>query len=117
MDIGKRLRHLRLARGLSQSDIVRRTGLMAPYVSFIECGHKVPQLRTLEKWAEALRVPLYQFFLPDGAVHQRSAIVRLNYKEKRLFNLLRRMDERDRRLLLSVASTLARQKCKDGRRK
>ncbi len=60
MDIGKRLRRLRTAKGLSQGDIERRCGLMRSYVSRVEGGFTVPSLATLEKWAKALEVKPYQ---------------------------------------------------------
>jgi transcriptional regulator with XRE-family HTH domain len=62
MDIGKRLRELRKAQGLSQGDIERSTGLLRCYLSRVECGHTIPSLATLEKWAKALDVEFYQLF-------------------------------------------------------
>lgn len=62
MDIGKRLRELRKANGLSQGDIEKRTGLLRCYLSRVECGHTVPSLATLEKWAKALDLEFYQLF-------------------------------------------------------
>ena len=65
MIIGERLRALREERNLSQGDIERRTGLIRCYVSRIENGHAVPAVETLEKFARALEIPLYQL-LYDG---------------------------------------------------
>jgi transcriptional regulator with XRE-family HTH domain len=50
---------------LSQGDIERRTGLLRCHISRVENGHKLPSLETLEKFASALEVPLYQIFY-DG---------------------------------------------------
>jgi transcriptional regulator with XRE-family HTH domain len=60
--IGDRLRDLREAKQLSQGDIEKRTGLRRGYVSRVENGHTVPGLQTLERWAQALEVALYQLF-------------------------------------------------------
>ena len=60
--IGVRIRQLREQKGLSQGDIEEKTGLMRTYVSRIENGHTVPSLETLERFAGALGIPLYQFF-------------------------------------------------------
>jgi hypothetical protein len=49
MDICKRLRRIREAKGMSQGDIEERTGLLRCYVSRAECGFTVPQVTTLEK--------------------------------------------------------------------
>jgi transcriptional regulator with XRE-family HTH domain len=66
MLIGQRLRQLREGRNLSQADVEKRTGLLRAYVSRVEKGHTVPSLDTLERWADALEVPLYQLFYEGG---------------------------------------------------
>ena len=65
MVIGERLRALREEKKLSQGDIEKKTGLLRCYVSRVENGHTVPAVETLEKFARALEVPMYQLFY-DG---------------------------------------------------
>ena len=65
MIIGGRLRELREDKKLSQGDIEKRTGLLRAYVSRVENGHTVPALKTLEKFARALEVPMYELFYDD----------------------------------------------------
>ena len=65
MIIGDRLRSLREEKKLSQGDIEKKTGLLRCYVSRVENGHTVPAVETLEKFARALEVPMYQLFY-DG---------------------------------------------------
>jgi len=65
MIIGDRLRLLRGRKNLSQGDIEKQTGLLRCYISRVENGHTVPAIETLEKWAHALGMPLYQV-LSDG---------------------------------------------------
>ena len=60
MLIGRRLRELREAKNMSQLEVSQATGLVQPYVSRVENGHTVPGVETLEKWATALKIPLYQ---------------------------------------------------------
>lgn len=62
MIIGDRLRALREQKNYSQGEIEKRTGLLRCYVSRIENGHTVPSVETLEKFAHALEVPMYQLF-------------------------------------------------------
>ena len=62
MVVGDRLRELREAKMLSQGDIEKRTGLLRCYVSRVENNHTVPSVETLEKFARALEVPMYQLF-------------------------------------------------------
>jgi len=65
MIIGDRLRAIREEKQLSQGDIENRTGLLRCYISRVENGHTVPAVETLEKFARALEVPIYQLFY-DG---------------------------------------------------
>jgi len=62
MYLAERIRQVREAKHLSQGDIERRTGLLRCYISRVENGHTVPALETLEKFARALELPLYQLF-------------------------------------------------------
>ena len=65
MVIGEKIRELREAKQLSQGEIEKRTGLLRCYISRVENGHTVPAIETLEKFARALEVPMYQLFY-DG---------------------------------------------------
>ncbi len=62
MIIGDRLRALREAKKLSLRDVEKRTGLLRAYISRVEGGDAVPAIRTLEKLARAVEVPMYQLF-------------------------------------------------------
>jgi transcriptional regulator with XRE-family HTH domain len=109
VNIGKRLRQLRHDRGLSQADIEKRTGIFRCYVSRVELGFIAPQLPMLQKWAKALRVPLYEIFLPVGTARKRGRLDRLKGKDERLYKLLSRIPERDRRMFLHIAKRMAEQ--------
>ena len=63
--IGERLRTIRESKNLSQGDIEKRTGLIRCYTSRVENGHTVPSIDTLQKYAQALEIPMYQLFY-DG---------------------------------------------------
>jgi transcriptional regulator with XRE-family HTH domain len=62
MIIGERLRQIREEKNFSQGDIERKTGLLRCYISRVENGHTVPAVETLQKFAYALEVPMYQLF-------------------------------------------------------
>jgi transcriptional regulator with XRE-family HTH domain len=66
LTIGARLRDLRQKKNLSQGDIEHATGLVRCYISRIENGRTVPSLETLERFAAALDIPLYQLFYSPG---------------------------------------------------
>ncbi len=124
MVIGDRLRMLREEKKFSQGEIEKRIGLLRSYISRVENGHTVPAVETLEKFARALEVPLYQLFydgeqlpklpnLPkrksadDIAWGSSGKEARLLTKFLRLFS---RMDEGDLKLLFSMAQKMARAK-------
>lgn len=124
MIIGDRLRVLREQKQFSQGEIEKRTGLLRCYISRVENGHTVPAVETLEKFARALEVPLYQLFY-DGDVPPKSANIpkrRLSTtvvwgdsgKDARLLakfrTLLSRTEEGDRRLLLYMARKMVKPK-------
>jgi len=124
MIIGDRLRVLREQKNFSQGEIEKRTGLLRCYISRVENGHTVPAVETLEKFARALEVPLYQLFYdgdepPKLANHgKRKSSTAVAWgdsgKDARLLakfrQLLSRVDENDRRLLLFMARKMVRPK-------
>jgi transcriptional regulator with XRE-family HTH domain len=63
-NIGVRIRQLREARGMTQSQLQARSGVSRSYLSRIESGQMTPSLGTLEKIAESLGVGLNRFFIP-----------------------------------------------------
>ena len=120
MEIGAKLRELRLAKNLSQGDIEKRTGLFRCYISRVENGYTVPTVDTLEKFAHALEIPLYRLFTDENSVEvpklrqpkDDSSSWGARGKERDELNVLVRalagMDEGDRKLLLSMAQRMAR---------
>ena len=115
MGIGKRLRDLREAKGLSQGDIEHRTGFFRSYLSRVENGHSTPSLRLLERWADALEVEVYQlFFAGHGQPKAPELQIPLGAQERKLLGLLGRMPADDRALLLSLARELVKRKSKQG---
>jgi transcriptional regulator with XRE-family HTH domain len=123
MLIGTRLRQLREEKQLSQGDIEERTGLLRCYVSRVENGHTVPSLETLERFAGVLDVPLYQlFFSGNNAPPTPNLTPRKTLEELagnngdnggdaqfllNLRDLLSRLTEPDRSVILSLAKRLA----------
>jgi len=57
-DAGRRIRDSRTGQGLSLEQLARLTGISAPALSLIETGKRDPRLTTLNRIADALRVPL-----------------------------------------------------------
>jgi transcriptional regulator with XRE-family HTH domain len=124
MVIGDRLRALREGKKFSQGEIEKRTGLLRCYISRVECGHTIPAVETLEKFARALEVPMYQLFY-DGEeppkplnLPKRKTADDLAWgsqgKDARVLANFRRLlahtEESDRKILLFMAQKMARRK-------
>ncbi len=110
MDIGKRLAALRAARNLSQRDIEKRAGLPFPYISRVENGHTTPGLATIQRWAKALEVEVYQiFFEGDGRPEPvpTGGMETLDRRERELLALFRQASKADTQLIIHVARRIA----------
>jgi transcriptional regulator with XRE-family HTH domain len=121
--IGGRLRTLRKQKGLSQGDIEKASGLLRCYISRVEHGHTVPSIETLERFADALGVPMYQLFyegeIPPPTPHltPRPTLSELADEPGperaeaqfllKVAKLVTQLRESDRSLLLDLAAKLA----------
>jgi transcriptional regulator with XRE-family HTH domain len=66
MNLGEAIKNIRLAKGLSQGEMQKRTGILRSYLSRVENGHTVPSLATLQRLASAMGVALSDFFSTNG---------------------------------------------------
>jgi XRE family transcriptional regulator, regulator of sulfur utilization len=75
-DVGRRLRRLREARGLSLSELARRAGVGKATLSGLEAGTRNPTLETLWAITAELRVPLTAILTrqPDQATEPGSPV-------------------------------------------
>ena len=124
MIIGERLRELREQKKFSQREVEQRSGLLRAYLSRVENGHTIPSIDTLEKWAKALEVPMYQLFY-EGAKPPEPSTMRV-WKApeeevwgadgedavflKKLRRLLRKIEEPNRKIIIQMAAKMSRRK-------
>ncbi len=122
MKIGDRLRALREEKKFTQGEIEKRTGLLRAYVSRVENGHCVPAVETLEKFARALEVPMYQLFydgeqppkLPNLLKRKTADEIAWGSSGKdarwlaRFRHLLSHTEESDRKILMFMARQMTR---------
>ncbi len=111
MNISKRLRELREAKGLSQGDIERRSGLLRSYISRVEGGYTAPSLSTLEKFAKALEVEPYQLLYEGSgrpAPPKMPEVTAISKTSRKLIKLYEEMSSPTRRLLVMLAHKLAK---------
>lgn len=55
--LGGRIRALRLAAGLTQAELARRTGIHRPNIARVEAGRHTPSLETIARLSAAIGVP------------------------------------------------------------
>ncbi|HEY6873912.1 MAG TPA: helix-turn-helix transcriptional regulator [Geobacteraceae bacterium] len=114
--IGKRLKQLRLERGLTQKELAAGVsgGLDYTYVGKIERGEQFPSLKILEKIGEALSVSLAYFFRDEAAaaVHDISPaeLKRLakDAQGRELLGALKLLHEDDIPLVTEIVRVLTR---------
>ena len=116
------MRALREEKKLKQGDIHKRTGLLCCYISRVENGHTVPAVETLEKFARALEVPMYQLFYEGEQTLKLSGFTKGEFgngmalgsrrKDARMVakfcHWFSRMEKDDLGLVLSMAQKMAR---------
>lgn len=68
--IGKKVREIRIKRGLSIEELAKRVGLKRPNLSRIEHGKHVPSLETLERISVPLGVPVADIVALPGENQQ-----------------------------------------------
>jgi len=123
MSIGAKIRQIREKKGLSQGDIERVTGLLRCYTSRVENGHTVPSIETIEKFASALEIPMYELFYPGddssprrdmGPAKSLEELAEGDSKESldarfllKFRTLLGHIADSDRQMLLTMARKLA----------
>lgn len=76
VDVGYRLRQLRIERGMSIRSLAEDSGLNVNTLSLIENGKTSPSVSTLQQIAAALRIPITVFFesqaMPRAIIHQKA---------------------------------------------
>jgi transcriptional regulator with XRE-family HTH domain len=126
MVLGERLRELREKKNFSQGEIEKRSGLLRCYISRVENGYTVPAVETLEKFARALEIPMYQLLYdgekpPEVPNHLKmKSADKLEWgssgKDARTLRkfrqLLGKTKDDDKKLLLSIAQKMARKRSK-----
>ncbi len=116
LEIGSRLKRLRMDRNLTQKELAVKVsgGLDYTYIGKIERGEQLPSLKILLRISEALSIPLASFF-QDEAVAAVSEIstseLRYLVSEKpgrELVRALRVLHKDDLPLLIEIIQVLGR---------
>ena len=82
MNLGKKLRRMRQARGVTAVELAKRSRVTTGFISQLEHSQTVPSLQTLQRVAAALDVSLTYFLLEES---QQPQVVRK--RERRIIHL------------------------------
>jgi transcriptional regulator with XRE-family HTH domain len=116
IEIGKRLKRLRIDKGLTQKGLAAKVkgGVDYTYIGKIERGKQLPSLKVLLSISETLSVPINYFFMdePDTIVYV-DASAELGFlirdeKGRELLRTLKLLQARDIPLVMEIAKILAR---------
>jgi transcriptional regulator with XRE-family HTH domain len=113
MEIGPRLRELREGKHLTQGDIENKTGLLRCYISRVEKGHTIPNVETLEKFARALKVPLYRLFTDSQPVNMpKLPSIKAPWGARLFAKAFRRLNDHKQKLLMGLAQEMVTHRVK-----
>lgn len=104
--VGQRLRTERRARGLTQAELAERAGIALETVSRIEQGHTRPTIRTLDKIAGALGIPVRDLFSGEDATPPPAPPQPRSPALRRLTEILPLLDDDAVQHLLGIARLL-----------
>ncbi len=80
MNVGKRIKTLREAKGLTVNKLANNAGISQSFLRDIELGNKNPTVETLTYFCDALDISLSDFFYDDIEINPflKTAIKKLN---------------------------------------
>lgn len=111
MDIGKNIKRIREAKGLTAKEVITVIDMGAPMYSRIETGKTEPSLTTLEKISKALGVSLSEFFQSDGQLNDVNSFDKSLLEKMRLIEAL---SEEEKKTIFSIVDAfLGKKKLKD----
>jgi len=91
VDIGKKIKHLRESKNISQTKLAKDSKLSQAFISSIENDHKRISLNALEKICNALNIEIVDFFVGDKKALYLNDDIKENNPE--LFNLIKELEK------------------------
>jgi transcriptional regulator with XRE-family HTH domain len=93
--LGERIRELRKSRGLTQEQLAELIEVEQKHVSRLELGKSYPTIERLEKLADALKVPLRDFF---DFIH----LANWDMQSKSIEKMMKELDEDNQKVAYKV---------------
>ena len=100
--IGSKIRELRIKRSLTQEELAHRSDLHTTFIAHIESGRKVCSVKSLQKIASALNIPVFVLLQTDRI----PSVTKYDPHTEKLLSLIRDKSDADKQFLISIASSL-----------
>ena len=84
MDVGARLKHLRLVKNISQRELAKRAGVTNSTISMIEKNSVSPSISSLQKVLNGIPVSIVEFFSEGFPEEESRQVV---YKQEELMDI------------------------------
>ena len=107
MEIGKIIKTVREAKGLSQKDLIDTANLGASMYSRIERGKTEPSITTLEKIAKSLGIKLSELFAAGDSVNDVSSVDKPLMEKVKLIESL---SKEEKKIIFSVVDAFISKK-------
>ena len=107
MKISERIKSIRLAKKLSQKEVITAIGMGAAQYSRIENGKTDPSISTLEKIANALGISLSELFREEGELKE------VNSSDKTIMEkvkLMESLEEEEQQTLFKILDAFVSKK-------
>ena len=84
MDVGARLKSIRLLRNISQRELAKRAGVTNSTISMIEKNSVSPSISSLQKVLNGIPISIVEFFENDANIEKNQQVV---YQAEELMNI------------------------------
>lgn len=113
--VGRKIRQLRVEKGLTIEELAFRAGVHPNYLGDIERGKRNPSIINLEKIANALRKPPGKIFQPADKFQsilsrEKTPVYSVEKQDKNVVSFLKTLSgnsEKDRRYVIRIAKSLS----------
>lgn len=110
-EIGRRIKKIRVERGLTQKEIASKVGIDFTYIGKIERGEQLPSLKILTKIGDALSIPVNYFFQDEAAATINEISSELKYfakdeKGREFLRALTQLHKDDIPLMVEITKVL-----------
>lgn len=115
-EIGRRIKKIRVERGLTQKELASKVGIDFTYIGKMERGEQLPSLKVLMNISDALHVPLCIFFVDEdmaGILEICLSVGECLINSKKYGELIRSvgtLQEEDIRVINEIIKILKRQR-------